>query len=257
MPVLQEERKEDSPLYKMRHSLSHVMAQAVQRLHPGTVLGFGPPIDDGFYYDFVLPEPLTEDLLKAIEAEMRKIINEGQSFEHEELEPEAAYARLEAMGEPHKREYCADLVHKQGNATIGFYTNGQFVDMCEGPHVENTSELRSVAFKLHSLAGAYWRGDERNQQMTRIYAYAYPTKQELKDRIAAIEQAKKRDHRKLGQELGLFAISDEVGKGLPLWLPKGAVLRHELEKLAYEMEFRCSTTARVTCRSTRRRCTRR
>ncbi len=238
MPVLQEERKEDSPLYKMRHSLSHVMAQAVQRLHPGTVLGFGPPIDDGFYYDFVLPEPLTEDLLKAIEAEMRKIINEGQSFEHEELEPEAAYARLEAMGEPHKREYCADLVHKQGNATIGFYTNGQFVDMCEGPHVENTSELRSVAFKLHSLAGAYWRGDERNQQMTRIYAYAYPTKQELKDRIAAIEQAKKRDHRKLGQELGLFAISDEVGKGLPLWLPKGAVLRHELEKLAYEMEFR-------------------
>jgi threonyl-tRNA synthetase len=237
MPVIPEETH-DSPLYRMRHSLSHVLAQAVQELYPGTVLGFGPPIDDGFYYDFVLPKPIGPEDLPAIEERMRAIIAAAQPFHHDELEPEEAYARIAGMNEPHKAEYARELVAKRGVERIGFYRNGPFLDMCEGPHVANTSELPRDGFKLHSLAGAYWRGDERNTQMTRIYAYAYPTAKEVRQRVQEIEEAKRRDHRKLGVELGLFTITEEVGKGLPLWLPAGTVLRDELEKLAREMEFK-------------------
>ncbi|MEZ4473220.1 MAG: threonine--tRNA ligase [bacterium] len=238
MPVILEEDDHEAPVYRVRHSLSHVLAQAVQKLFPGTLLGFGPPIDDGFYYDFVLPRPIADGDLTVIEAEMRRIIDEGQDFTSEDLTAEEAFARIDQMGEPHKREYAEELVSKRGLAGLRFYTNGPFLDMCEGPHVENTKELKRAGFKLHSIAGAYWRGDERNQQMTRIYGYAYLDQKALKARIQAVEEAKKRDHRKLGQELGLFAISEEVGKGLPLWLPAGTVLRDELEKLAYEMEFK-------------------
>ncbi|MCA9526351.1 MAG: threonine--tRNA ligase, partial [Myxococcales bacterium] len=238
MPVIVEEDDHAAPIYRVRHSLSHVLAQAVQRLFPGTLLGFGPPIDDGFYYDFVLPRPIADADLAVIESEMRRIIDEGQVFTHEDLTAEEAFARIDQMGEPHKREYAEELVKKRGLESLRFYTNGPFLDMCEGPHVENTTELKRAGFKLHGIAGAYWRGDERNQQMTRIYGYAFLDQKALKARILAVEEAKKRDHRKLGQELGLFTISEEVGKGLPLWLPAGTVLRDELEKLAYEMEFK-------------------
>lgn len=239
MPVIERTVDKNSDLYKIRHSLAHVMAQAVQELYPGVKLGFGPPIDDGFYYDFLFPEGvvLTDDDLKQIQKKMQKICREDQPFVQEELPVAEAVARLESMGEPHKVEYCKELHDKKGFNTIGFYTNGPFVDMCEGPHVENTKNLRPDCFKLHSLAGAYWRGDEKNVQLTRIYAYAFPTKEELKAHAQAVEEAKKNDHRILGQKLGIYSIADEVGKGLPLWLPNGAAIRHELEKLAYEMEF--------------------
>ena len=237
MPVIHDDVDHDSPLWRMRHSLAHVLAQAVQNLYPGTVLGFGPPIDDGFYYDFILPKPIGDDELPAIQDEMRRILKEKQDFAREELSPDEALARLQAMDEPHKIEYAKELVDRKGVESLTFYVNGPFVDMCEGPHVQNTSELPYDGFKLHSTAGAYWRGDERNQMLTRIYAWAYPDKKQLREREQEIIQAKKRDHRKLAKQLSIFAISDEVGKGLPLWLPNGAVLRRELEQLAYEMEF--------------------
>jgi threonyl-tRNA synthetase len=238
VPVIIEEEARETPLYKVRHSLSHVLAQAVQKTLPGTLLGFGPPVDDGFYYDFVLPRPLTDEDLPTIEAEMRRIIDQGQDFSYVDLPTTDAFARIEAMGEPHKREYAEELVKKHGLNELRFYTNGPFVDMCEGPHVDNTKQLKSAGFKLHSIAGAYWRGDEKNQMMTRIYGYAYLDQKALKARMQAVEEAKKRDHRKLAAELDIFVINEEVGKGLPLWLPAGTVLRDELEKLAAEMEFK-------------------
>ncbi|PKN56860.1 MAG: threonine--tRNA ligase [Deltaproteobacteria bacterium HGW-Deltaproteobacteria-14] len=228
----------DEQLYRIRHSLSHVMAQAVLQLRPGSTLGFGPPIADGFYYDFVLTEPLTEEDFPEIEKRMKQIIKEGQPFEQEELERDAAFARLAAMGEPYKREYAEELFEKKGIAKLGFYTNGPFLDMCEGPHVESTRALSKVGFKLRSVAGAYWRGDSRNQMMTRLYAWAFETRVELDAYVKAWKEAQARDHKKLGKELDLFVIDEEIGKGLPLWLPNGTIIRDELEKLAKELEFK-------------------
>jgi threonyl-tRNA synthetase len=236
MPVI-EEQNEDSFLFRVRHSLAHVMAQAVQALYPGTKLGFGPAIDDGFYYDFILPRTISDADLPAVEEKMREIIREGQSFHEADLPLDAADAKLNEMGEPFKAAYARELVDRRGLTALRFYRNGPFVDMCEGPHVTMTSEIPADGFKLHSIAGAYWRGDERNAMMTRIYGYAYLTAEELKGHVEAVEQAKQRDHRKLGAELRIFAIRDEIGKGLPLWLPNGTAIRGELEKLAYEMEF--------------------
>ncbi|MCP3957411.1 MAG: threonine--tRNA ligase [bacterium] len=239
MPIL-EESSRDTPLYRMRHSLSHVMAQAVQKLYPGTLLGFGPPIDDGFYYDFIFPGEVTpgEKTLSEIEETMREIIRERQGFEREDLAAGDALERIRGMKEPHKLEYAQELIEKRGMDSLSFYTNGPFVDMCEGPHVDNTSKLPLDGFTLRSVAGAYWRGDERNVMMTRIYAYAYPNRKQLRLRKQAVQKAQEREHRKLGQELSLFAIRDEVGRGLPLWLPNGTAIRQELEKLADEMEFK-------------------
>ncbi len=239
MPIIEETSRDDQ-IYRIRHSLAHVMAQAIQKLYQGTLLGFGPPIHDGFYYDYLFPEgvQLGDKDLKKIEKEMRKIIKQDQVFEREDLAAEDALERIRGMQEPHKLEYAQELIEKKGFDSLSFYTNGPFVDMCEGPHVASTKELPQDSFKLHSIAGAYWRGDENNQMLTRIYGYAYETKDALKERIAEVQQAKERDHRKLGQKLGLFSFSDDVGKGLPLWLPNGAVIRHELEKLAHEMEFK-------------------
>ena len=228
----------EEQLYRIRHSLSHVMAQAVLQLRPGSTLGFGPPIADGFYYDFVLTEPLTEEDFPEIEKRMKQIIKEGQPFEQEELERDAAFARLAAMGEPYKREYAEELFEKKGIAKLSFYTNGPFLDMCEGPHVEGTRALSKVGFKLRSVAGAYWRGDSRNQMMTRLYAWAFETRIELDAYVKAWKEAQARDHKKLGKELDIYVIDDEIGKGLPLWLPNGTVIRDELEKLAKELEFK-------------------
>lgn len=230
---------EDLELHCIRHSLAHVLAQAVLELRPGTTLGFGPPIADGFYYDFVLSEPLTEPDLAALEKKMKFIIKQGQKFEREELPAEEAFRVIaEDMGEPYKLEYARELVAKGGLETLTFYKNGPFLDMCEGPHVDSTRALPAGAFKLRSIAGAYWRGDSNNVQMTRIYAWAYKTPEQLQARINEHKLALANDHKKLGRDLDIFHIDDEIGKGLPLWLPNGTIIRDELEKLARELEFK-------------------
>ncbi len=229
---------DDDQLYRIRHSLAHVLAQAVLELRQGSTLGFGPPIQDGFYYDFALSEPITDEDFPEIERRMRKIIKSGQRFYCEELQRDDALDRLDEMGEPYKREYALELCDKNGLESLTFYRNGSFVDMCEGPHVDTTKEIPRNAFKLRNVAGAYWRGDSDNQMLTRIYAWAFASKEELDSHVAAYEEAQKRDHKKLGRELGIFTIDNEIGRGLPLWLPNGTVIRDELEKLARELEFK-------------------
>lgn len=226
------------PLYRIRHSLAHIMAQAVTELRPGTTRGFGPPIDNGFYYDFVLPQPITAEDFKEIEKRMKHIIRQNQKFERSELPISDALAKIEQLGEPYKAEYARELSQKHGLTSLSFYENGKFIDMCEGPHVAKTSDIPPDCFKLRSVAGAYWRGDEKKQMMTRIYAWAYESKAKLDEEVARWEDAQKRDHKKLGPALDLYAIDPVVGKGLPLWLPNGTAIREELEKLAKEEEFK-------------------
>ncbi|MFT5685629.1 MAG: threonyl-tRNA synthetase [Myxococcota bacterium] len=225
-------------LYRIRHSLAHVLAQAVLTLRPGATLGFGPPIADGFYYDFILPEPITEADFPALEKAMKRIIKKGQDFEREDLSAADALARIDEMGEPYKKEYAEELIEKKGLESLSFYRNGTFLDMCEGPHVPNTRKLPKGSFKLRSVAGAYWRGDSRNVMMTRLYCWAFETKEDLETHVKAYKLALARDHKKLGRDLDMFVIDDEIGKGLPLWLPNGTIIRDELEKLARELEFR-------------------
>ncbi|MEQ8692826.1 MAG: threonine--tRNA ligase [Pseudomonadales bacterium] len=224
-------------LYRVRHSLAHVMAQAVLEMRPNSTLGFGPPIDDGFYYDFILSEPITEEDFPELTRRMKKICKKGQRFDREELSADEALARIKEMGEPYKMEYGAELIEKHGLEGLSFYRNGPFVDMCEGPHVETTKDIPRNAFKIRSVAGAYWRGNSDNVMMTRIYAWAYLTEEELAARVKAFEEAQARDHKKLGKELAIFTIDNDIGRGLPLWLPNGTVIRDELETLAKELEF--------------------
>ena len=228
----------DSKLYRIRHSLAHVMAQAVLDMRPGSTLGFGPPVADGFYYDFILSEPLSEEDFPELEKRMKRLVKKGQRFEREDLPHDEAMARLDEMGEPYKREYAEELFATHGISELTFYRSGTFLDMCEGPHVESTREIPAGAFKLRSIAGAYWRGDSRNVMMTRLYAWAFESREELDAHVAAYREALARDHKKLGRELDIFVIDEEIGKGLPLWLPNGTVIRQELEKLASELEFR-------------------
>jgi len=224
-------------LYRIRHSLAHVLAQAVLEVRPGSTLGFGPPIKDGFYYDFILSAPLTEEDFPEIEQRMRKILKKGQRFDREDLSKDDALARLAQMSEPYKREYALELIEKRNLQSLSFYRNGPFLDMCEGPHVTTTREIGRDAFKLRSVAGAYWRGDSDNVMMTRVYAWAFATKLELDEYVARYELALARDHKKLGRELGIYHLDNDIGKGLPLWLPAGTVIRDEIEKLAKELEF--------------------
>ncbi|MCY4128594.1 MAG: threonine--tRNA ligase [Gammaproteobacteria bacterium] len=224
-------------LYRIRHSLAHVLAQAVLEMREGATLGFGPPIQDGFYYDFVLPEPITEADFPELERRMRRILKKGQRFYQEELPKAEALARIDEMGEPYKREYAQELCEKNGLESLSFYRNGPFLDMCEGPHVDTSKDIPRDAFKIRSVAGAYWRGDSRNTMMTRIYAWAFEDKTALDAYVEAYELALERDHKKLGKELDIFTIDNEIGRGLPLWLPNGTVIRDELEKLARELEF--------------------
>jgi threonyl-tRNA synthetase len=228
----------DDQLYRVRHSLAHVLAQAVLEMRPGSTLGFGPPIRDGFYYDFILSEPLTEEDFPELERRMKKILKKGQRFYREDLSAADALARIDEMGEPYKAEYARELVEKQNLEELSFYRNGPFLDMCEGPHVDTTKEIARDGFKLRNVAGAYWRGDSDNVMMTRIYAFAFETREALDAHVAAYELALERDHKRLGRELGIFCIDNEIGRGLPLWLPNGTVLRDELETLAKEMEFK-------------------
>ena len=233
-----EPSSEGDELYKIRHSLAHVLAQAVLDMRPGSTLGFGPPISDGFYYDFVLTSPITEEDFPELTKRIKKICKQGQKFYREDLDAEDALKRIEEMGEPYKREYGAELIEKNNLSSLSFYRNGPFLDMCQGPHVETTKEIPRDGFKLRSVAGAYWRGDSKNIMMTRIYGWAFETAAELESHVRAFEEAQARDHKKLGRELGIYAIDHDIGKGLPLWLPNGTIVRDELERLAKELEFK-------------------
>lgn len=230
-----------TPLYRLRHSLSHILAQAVLTIRPDAKMGFGPPVDNGFYYDFDFGDnPISESDFKQLEETMQRIIKEKQQFEHLDKPVDVAVAELAAAGQKYKAEYAQYLADNgyAPNGTLSFYRNGPFLDMCEGPHLGATNEVPKATFKLDKLAGAYWRGSEKNPMLTRIYGLAFPTPAELKDYIEKRELARQRDHRKLGKELDLFEFDEEVGSGLPLWLPKGTVIREELEKWAKETEFK-------------------
>lgn len=217
---------ESVALQKIRHTASHVMAMAVQKLFPKAQVTIGPWIENGFYYDFDSPEPFTEKDLKAIKKEMAKIIRRNLPVNREEVSREEAKVRIQAMNEPYKLEILDDI--KQEPITI-YHLGDQWWDLCAGPHVESTSELNSDAIDLESVAGAYWRGDETKAQLQRIYGTAWETPEQLAEYKRRKEEAQKRDHRKLGKELGLFIFSDLVGPGLPMWTPKGTVLRSTLE----------------------------
>jgi len=224
-------------LYKIRHSLAHVMAQAILAIRPNAKLAFGPPIDNGCYYDFDFDTPLTPEDFKTIEKQMRKIIGQRQPFVESKRSAAEAVEHLKGRGESYKVEYCLELADK-GETEIGFYVNGPFEDMCAGPHVNHTGEIPADCFAIDTLAGAYWRGDEKNKQLTRVYLLAFENKDDLKSYIERRELARERDHRKLGKELELFIISDVVGPGLPLWTPNGTAIREALETFAKEQEAR-------------------
>ncbi len=239
----QNERYEDSQLYRIRHSAAHIMAQAVLEFYPETKFTIGPPVENGFYYDFDLPQPITLEDLEKIEKRMRQIIAGGHPFVRKVVSAEEA--RQVFKDQPYKLELIDGLekggFDEYGNPLdikpeISLYQSDTFTDLCRGPHVETTRQINPSAIKLMSIAGAYWRGDEHNKMLTRIYGTAWKTPDELKNYLKMLEEAKARDHRKLGKELEIFIFDDEVGPGLPLWLPHGGVIIDELEKLAKELE---------------------
>ncbi len=217
----------------LRHSTAHVMAAAVLDLFPGTVIGIGPATDEGFYYDFGFKERLLPEQLPKIEARMREIIKAALPFTKEELPRTDAVALFERLHQPLKVELIADKVI---DATARIYRTGDFVDLCLGPHVANAGLLG--AFRLLSIAGAYWKGSEKNQQLTRIYGTAFPTQEQLDSHLKMLEDAAKRDHRKLGKELDLFLVDEMVGRGLPLLTPKGATIRRQMEEFILRLERR-------------------
>ncbi len=214
-----------SPLQTLRHSAAHVMADAVKRLFPEAKVTIGPAIETGFYYDFDMPRPFTEEDLGRIEAEMAKIVEANHRFERVAMTRDEARRLFAGMGEKYKVEIL-DAIPE--GSTITIYRSGEFVDLCRGPHVESTGKIK--AFKLLSVAGAYWRGDERNPMLQRIYGTAFPSKKDLEDHLHRLEEAKKRDHRKIGKELDLFSIDETIGGGLVLWHPKGARVRYLAEQ---------------------------
>ena len=216
----------ENPEYRKTywHTTSHILAQAMKRLHPEVKLAIGPAIENGFYYDFDTPQPFTEDQLAELEAEMRKICKEKLKLERFELPREEALKFMEEKGEPYKVELIHDLPE---DAHISFYKQGEFTDLCAGPHLDSTGRVKGNAIKLTACNAAYWRGDSSRQTLQRIYGIAFPKKEELDEYLAKLEEARKRDHRRLGKELGLFTLMDE-GPGFPFFLPKGMVLRNTL-----------------------------
>jgi threonyl-tRNA synthetase len=217
------DREDADALYVLRHSAAHLLAEAVRRLHPGVKVAIGPPIEHGFYYDFDFPAPISDADLETIEAEVNRQLEEGRSWSREELSRDEAKARFEAEGEPYKVE-LVDTAEGQ----ISLYTQGDFTDLCRGPHLQDSKPIK--AFKLTHLAGAYWRGDSSKPQLTRIYGTAFYAKDDLERHLARLEEARKRDHRRLGVQLDLFHLSDE-SPGSPFWHPKGMVIWNELEDL--------------------------
>ena len=223
-------------LYLIRHSAAHVMAEAITRLYPETRLAYGPPVEQGFYYDLELEHKLSTDDLARVEAEMRKIIAEDRPFTRYELEQAAACRKLEAEGNPYKIDNAQRAIAADPKAVISFYATGEpgknWEDLCRGPHVPSTGRIGAA--KVTTVAGAYWHGDETQQQLQRVYGTAFPTQKDLDAYLNALEEAKKRDHRVIGKQLGLFTISPLVGQGLVLWMPKGAIVRQELEAFMRE-----------------------
>ncbi|PJE76372.1 threonine--tRNA ligase [Candidatus Uhrbacteria bacterium CG10_big_fil_rev_8_21_14_0_10_48_16] len=235
-------------LHAMRHTAAHVLAAAAQRLYPGVKFGVGPVIENGFFYDILFPEPVSDDVLKKLEKEMHKIVNQGHEMAREEMSIDEAIAFFAEKDQEFKVELLKDLKEKgttkinpeeaqdidvEHPDTASIYKTGEFVDLCRGPHVGNTKEVG--AFKLWKLAGAYWRGNEGNAQLQRIYGLCFETKEELDAYLTMLEEAKKRDHRKLGKELDLFIFSDLVGPGLPMWTPKGTILRNKLDEFVWSL----------------------
>jgi threonyl-tRNA synthetase len=214
---------EDDALWLLRHSAAHVLATAVRKLYPDAGIGFGPPVDDGFYYDFDVPEPFTPEDLEALEEKMEEVVAEGFPFERREVSREEA--RELFSDDPYKLERLEEIPEDE---TISVYRDGPFVDLCAGPHVPDTGEV--AHFTLTSTSGAYWRGDETNPMLQRIYGTAYWSEDALDEHVERLEEAKKRDHRKLGRELDLFSIQDDVGAGLAFWHPKGARIQLELRR---------------------------
>lgn len=213
------------------HSSAHLMAEAVEALYPGVKFWVGPPVENGFYYDMDMGgQQLGEDDLAAIEAKMTELAKQNNEFKRTEISKKDAVAYFFEKND----EYKLDLLHNLEDGQITFYQQGQFTDLCRGPHIPHTGHIKAI--KLTNVAGAYWKGDEKNKQLTRLYGVTFPNTKLLEEYLAMIEEAKKRDHRKLGKELSIFCFDDDVGQGLPLWLPNGAIVIEELEKLAKETE---------------------
>ena len=249
MPVV---TPDNDPLYKLRHSTAHVMAQAVLEMFPEAKIAIGPPVENGFYYDFDLPRTLTPDDLQEIEKRMRRIVQGKHAFVRREVSADEAKALF--ADQPYKIELIDGLqrgadeygeaqagtagAHEaNGGVVISTYRQDSFEDLCRGPHVENTSAIKPDAFKLMRVSGAYWRGDEKREQLQRIYGTVWPNKKDLEHYLWQLEEAKKRDHRKLGKDLGLFMFSQAVGPGMALWLPKGAIVRDVLERFLREAQL--------------------
>jgi threonyl-tRNA synthetase len=237
-----EQREQMTDLERLRHSASHVLATAILKIWPEAQFAAGPPVENGFYYDVDLPHRISPDDFEKIEAEMKKEIKANNPFEKIEVSRDEALelgkkGRLAALGErPEPSKFKLDIIENiPADEKISLYRSGEFIDLCAGPHVKRTGDVG--AFKLTNVASAYYKGDEENPQLQRVYGTAFKTKKELDDYFAMLEEAKKRDHRKLGKELELFVFDDDVGPGLPMFLPRGAVIAEELEKLAKETEF--------------------
>src|SRR5271156_2751693 len=238
-----EERQKMTDLERIRHSCAHVLATAIAKLWPDAQFAAGPPVENGFYYDVELSHRITPEDFPRIEEEMKRVVKENQVFEkvivsRDQALADAQHGRLAALAErPVPSKFKLDIVqHIPEGEPISYFKNGDFIDLCAGPHVMRTGNIG--AFKLTQLASAYYKGDERNPQLQRIYGTAFKNRTEMDAYFAMVEEAKRRDHRKIGTEMGLFAIDTEfVGPGLPLWLPKGTAIVEELEKLAKETEF--------------------
>jgi threonyl-tRNA synthetase len=232
MPEYGDHESSEDPLHVLRHSTAHLLAAAVMELHPDAKYGIGPPVQDGFYYDFAFSEPLSESELPAIESRMRRIAQQDLPFVHETMTRAQAIGEFKKRGQDYKIELINDKV--EGDE-VSVYRTGDFLDLCRGPHVRSTRDLK--AFKLLRLAGAYWRGDEKQPQLTRIYGTAWPSPKELEEHLKFLEEAEKRDHKKLGKELKLFALDERVGVGQVIWLPDGTTIRRELERWIVDEEL--------------------
>src|ERR1700754_1777592 len=223
------------------HSSAHLMAEAVEALYPGVKFWVGPAVDNGFYYDMDLGgRQITEEDLKKLEVKMAELAKQNEAYRRKEISKAEAIKFFSDKGD----EYKLDLLENLQDGNITFYTQGSFTDLCRGPHIPNTSFIKAV--KLTNIAGAYWKGDEKNKQLTRVYGVTFPSQKELDEYLLLLEEAKKRDHRKLGKELGIFTFDEQVGPGLPLWMPNGAIIIEELEKLAKQTEERAGYKRVVT-----------
>jgi len=227
-----EKKEMDEKLQKARHSLAHILAKALVSLYPSTKLTIGPAIDDGFYYDVDLDEQLTPDHFETIEKKMKEILNKGEVFERKEV------SKAEALKLFAGNQYKIEIINElpEGEKISVYYTGDDFFDLCRGPHVESSKNLQNYAYKIHSVNGAYWRGNEKNKMLQRVYVYAFADKKQLAEHVSMLEEAKKRDHNKLGRELELFTTVDYIGQGLPILLPKGARVIQQLQRFVEDEE---------------------